>query len=713
MKNKQTILLIIPLIILIFLVIGVTYAYYELNSTGESSTTIVVGGATISANYLISNDITLEDLIPSNDVATYKDIKITYNNTSNEVHKIYLKAKIDYNTFTDTENDGVLYYDIYSGTNHDTLKQEKKLFPTIEYGKSILYEIEIPASSQGNENYRINFYFPKSDKVQNKNGQLILNSSIILEENDSLEYTNNFETDSWGAIAAVINHRDPSVYKVGDEKEVEIDNKSYTVRVANNSTPDECKEADFSETACGFVVEFVDIIEERKMNSTNTSVGGWPASEIRRYANGEFFKKLPSDLQKVIISTKTISGHGTSENSNLISYDMIYLLSTREVFIDEESRPVSTYDTGYDNTRQLDYYKSLGTNSSNYNGTIKKYNEEAKNWWLRSANKPYSDGFLYVRLDGIWTAVRADVTSIYFAPAFRIGDTTKNIQDTYEFGYTGTEQTFIVPVSGTYKIEAWGASGNNNYNDYTKNNASYAAYTSGNIAINKGTKLYIYVGGQKEVFNCCTKQGNNAGSGGATDIRLISGNWNNSQSLASRIMVAGGAGGAYTDGSAPGGGSAGGLTSYAINTDAHAVYSSNQTAGGKASTNGTAGGFGYGGVNSTSHYNSGAGGYFGGGSGPAGGGGSSYISGHTGCVAVKSQTDLSAKSGCTTGTSDNNCSIHYSTKKFTNTVMIDGKGYSWTNTKGALQLMPKPTGGYYNSGIGNEGNGYARITYIQ
>lgn len=56
--------------------------------------------------------------------------------------------------------------------------------------------------------------------------------------------------------------------------------------------------------------------------------------------------------------------------------------------------------------------------------------------------------------------------------------------------------------------------------------------------------------------------------------------------------------------------------------------------------------------------------------------GSSYISGHTGCVAITSQVDQTPKSGCTTGTTDNSCSIHYSSKIFTNTLMIDGAVYS-------------------------------------
>lgn len=280
-----------------------------------------------------------------------------------------------------------------------------------------------------------------------------------------------------------------------------------------------------------------------------------------------------------------------------------------------------------------------------------------------------------------------------------------------ESTYTEVKQhTYTVPYTGTYKLEAWGASGDNSYNSYTSSNSTYGGYTSGVVNLNKGEILYLYVGGSGDTFNCCTKQGSNAKSGGASDVRLVSGDWNNTASLASRIMVAGGGGGSYSDSSGGAGGTAGGLSSYSVSHSSYSVASSTQTAGGAAGYNGTAGGFGYGGTNNSTQYNSGGGGYYGGGSGPSGGGGSSYISGHTGCVAITSQSSITPKSGCATGTSDNSCSLHYSGKKFTDTVMIDGKGYSWTNAKGSLTAMPKPTGGYYSNGVGNTGNGAVRIT---
>ena len=64
------------------------------------------------------------------------------------------------------------------------------------------------------------------------------------------------------------------------------------------------------------------------------------------------------------------------------------------------------------------------------------------------------------------------------------------------------------------------------------------------------------------------------------------------------------------------------------------------------------------------------------------------------------------------GTTDIECSKHYSGYVFSDTVMIDGAGYSWTTTKGSQVQMPKPDGTLYPLGQGHTGNGYAKITFI-
>jgi hypothetical protein len=44
--------------------------------------------------------------------------------------------------------------------------------------------------------------------------------------------------------------------------------------------------------------------------------------------------------------------------------------------------------------------------------------------------------------------------------------------------------------------------------------------------------------------------------------------------------------------------------------------------------------------------------------------------------------------------------------------MIDGKGYEWTNVKSNLLSMPNPEGGVYSDGVGNSGDGRAKITFL-
>lgn len=112
-------------------------------------------------------------------------------------------------------------------------------------------------------------------------------------------------------------------------------------------------------------------------------------------------------------------------------------------------------------------------------------------------------------------------------------------------------------------------------------------------------------------------------------------------------------------------------------------------------------------------------GYFGGGGSThvqGSGGGSSYISGHNGCVAIEESSTVNnitfpTKNGvaCTDGTTDQDCSVHYSGKEFTDTVMIDGKGYKWTTEKGS-EVVGIPTHSGTSTMIGNGGDGYAKIT---
>ena len=231
----------------------------------------------------------------------------------------------------------------------------------------------------------------------------------------------SFSTDSWETIATAVREGNISKYNVGDTKTIDVGTYgTHTLRIANTSTPSECSTTGFSQTACGFVLEFADIITTHKMNDTATNVGGWPATTMRTFVNNDIYNAIPSEIKNAIIDTTVVSGHGsTSGETNFTSTDKLYLLSTAEVWAQGSSNTIE-YDTARDVTRQLDYYKNLGTSTSNYSGAIKKDKAGYDWWWLRAAISTSTYNFLNVRNNGDWNSSNANDTN-GVAPAFRLG----------------------------------------------------------------------------------------------------------------------------------------------------------------------------------------------------------------------------------------------------------------------------------------------------
>ncbi len=299
----------------------------------------------------------------------------------------------------------------------------------------------------------------------------------------------------------------------------------------------------------------------------------------------------------------------------------------------------------------------------------------------------------------------------------------------YTFTYTGSEQEFVPPQDGIYKIELWGAQGG----DFGGYFGGKGAYTVGNIELATIDKLYVYVGesgdnieqirfnggGLKEI-------GYGANGGGATDVRLVNGDWKLFASLKSRIMVAAGGGGANnrninltpdTEETYYGAGN-GGYGGALVGGDGESpkethtnpknglAYGYQIGNGGTQTSGGLTESFGeryqnYDGSVLYGHFGyaidaqSGAGsGFYGGGSTFHGGagGGSSYISGFDGCKAIKETSTEDA-------IEHEETSVHYSGKKFSEANMIAG------NT-----LMPTYDG--KNTMTGNSGDGYAKITLV-
>ena len=237
----------------------------------------------------------------------------------------------------------------------------------------------------------------------------------------------SFDKDSWEVIASnaknCVDNPDSCPYSVGNEREVKLGKYgNHKVRIANLKSPTKegCRTNGFSESACGFVVEFADIITKHAMNDTYTNKGGWLNSQMKTFINNDIYNSLPQELKSVIITTKTVSGHGSEDTNNITSpEDKLYLLAPKEIYSDWSNQ----YDKASDKTRQLDYYKIKGvtTNREDWNGAIKKNSEgTAAEWWLRCAYSDNSTNFYNVGTNGNWYGYGARYT-FGVSPAFRIG----------------------------------------------------------------------------------------------------------------------------------------------------------------------------------------------------------------------------------------------------------------------------------------------------
>ena len=257
----------------------------------------------------------------------------------------------------------------------------------------------------------------------------------------------------------------------------------------------------------------------------------------------------------------------------------------------------------------------------------------------------------------------------------------ENVGKVWNYDYTGGEQTFTVPTTGTYKLEIWGAQGGSINETYY---GGYGAYSFGNIKISQNNKLYINVGGQGTVSQGGYNGGGSTdysggGGGGATHIALESGKLSILENKKNYILiVAGGGGGSGAFNNYVGGAGGGYIGEKAAGSSPG--FGGTQLSGGEVSnytgptsTSGIRGSFGQGGNGGHEiayKQGSGAGGsgFFGGSGGGArdggGGGGSGYIGNSLlnektmycyNCTESNETSTKTISTTCTSATPTENC----------------------------------------------------------
>ena len=189
---------------------------------------------------------------------------------------------------------------------------------------------------------------------------------------DSATYAATFADNSWADIAvACQNNEVPDTWSVGDTKAMTINGAEYDVAIIGKNYD---TYADGSGVA-PLTFMLIEPIGTAAMNSTQTTDGGWPASEMRSMLHETVINTLEDDVKNNIKAVKktTVAGAENQTGSPLVyneSEDKLFLLSTAEF------EPSST---------SYEYF-----NDTYYNATNPLYN---KYWWLRSPWSNYKGMF--------------------------------------------------------------------------------------------------------------------------------------------------------------------------------------------------------------------------------------------------------------------------------------------------------------------------------
>ena len=422
-----------------------------------------------------------------------------------------------------------------------------------------------------------------------------------------------------------------------------------------------------------------------------------------------FYTKTSDTNRKISLTTgnKYVGVYGDNKDSIELNKDYTFTIENRGIV-----------NTGYEVYIESETSINLSNISYTVTGDYSKTGNLSDNVIVYSALASGDSKTINIKLTG---------TGEYSGKIkVRYKDYVENFNYNGTNGVDGSEQTFIIPTSGHYEIEAWGAQGavGKGQSEYIST-GGYGGYSVGVINPNKNTILYINVGGQGGITTTgdTTKVGGynggnssggylwgGAGSGGATHIALVSGLLSTLESykgsldstksyyVSEKILLVAGGGGVFCPfiqrsssincTTANGGSNGGGFKGMYGN------LGGTQTSGGIATYNGEDDPDGYGKFGKGAGFHrsgtsasSGGGGFYGGASinnqsGGCGGGGSSYIA-SSNLITYKNITKHMTCYNCTTSTVSN-------TKTITNSLVSSTA----------------------KSDYSKQGHGYVRITYI-
>ena len=230
---------------------------------------------------------------------------------------------------------------------------------------------------------------------------------------------------SWEKIREIVLAGKAADYwNIGDTKSITSKSgKTYTIRLVD--LQDGRYEYSDGSGSSKAVFEFVECYNLNntigcRMNSTDTNVGGWAASEMRSQTMPTLLADLPDDMVAVMSQVKVLSSiGGKNKTDTSSSNNTLFIPATIELFDNkEDSIGLAESPLG-----QFDYYKANNIDSARAKyvvGETTMIPSKAKVYWNRSPYAYGSNAFCGVDQFGSWDLSDANTTNVAIALIFAI-----------------------------------------------------------------------------------------------------------------------------------------------------------------------------------------------------------------------------------------------------------------------------------------------------
>ena len=284
MKDKK-IYLGVGIVFLLILSISLSYAYFSASVSGnDDAKDVVVTSGTLSLTYTDGPEIKVENIRPGKTIT--KEVSVKNTGTLDTAYNVVWQELSN-----EITNNEMLVSATCERLNASGVVEGTCNAIAESAISSNTIQKNISIESGITHKYTFTITFKEINADQNYNQGKKFSGVLGIEEYKAV--SRSFVTDSWATIIANVKAGYGSEYAVGSTKEVDLGTYgTHTLRIANTSTPSECSTEGFSQTACGFVLEFADIITTYGMNDTNTNVGGWPTTSMKTFVNNDIYNAI-------------------------------------------------------------------------------------------------------------------------------------------------------------------------------------------------------------------------------------------------------------------------------------------------------------------------------------------------------------------------------------------------------------------------------------